>query len=309
MITLRPVGKEKQMRMFLEAAGCLTANFLISAIKESGNECIASDANPNSIGRYLADEFVTVPFAKDDNYADVVLKILVDKKVDMVIPTLDDALMKWALMKDRLSENGITLAISDASALEICLDKWNTYRAFKSNGIPTPETSLKQDYPLVKPRNGRGGSGVSITDHPVDMKGMLSQELLNGDEYTIDVFINSEHKPVYIVPRLRMGIKDGKSTGGVVIENQLINEGVEKICKAIPLKGAVNIQCFVNGDSVKFTEINPRFGGGTVLGMKATENWIPLIVDTFKDCKAVHASKQVEYGLKMGRYYAEIFYK
>lgn len=297
------------MRIFLEAAGCLTANFLISAIKESGNECVASDANPDSIGRYLADEFYTVPYAADDAYTDTVLRLLVEKKVDMVIPTLDDALMKWALMRDKLNENGITLAISDAAALETCLDKWNTYRAFKDNDIPTPETSLKQEYPLVKPRNGRGGAGVSVTDKTVDMKGMISQELLNGDEYTIDVFINTEHKPVYIVPRLRMGVKDGKSTGGIVIQNRLINEGVEKICKAIPLEGAVNIQCFVDGESVKFTEINPRFGGGTVLGMKATENWVPLTIETFKNNKAVHANKQVEYGLKMGRYYAEIFYK
>ncbi len=297
------------MRIFLEAAGCLTANFLISAIKESGNECIASDANPDSIGRYLADEFYTVPFAADDSYTEFVLNLLIDKQVDMVIPTLDDALMKWALMRDKLTENGITLAISDASALEVCLDKWNTFRVFKNSGIPTPETSLKQVYPLVKPRNGRGGSGVSITDEPVDMEGMISQEVLTGEEYTIDVFINYKHEPVYIVPRLRMGVKDGKSTSGVVIENLLINEGVEKICKTIPLEGAVNIQCFINGDSVKFTEINPRFGGGTVLGMKATENWIPLTIDTFRNRKVVHAKKQVEYGLKMGRYYAEIFYK
>ena len=143
----------------------------------------------------------------------------------------------------------------------------------------------------------------------MDMEGMISQEVLTGEEYTIDVFINSEHEPIYIVPRLRMGVKDGKSTGGIVIENPLIIEGVKAICKAIPLEGAVNIQCFVNDRGVKFTEINPRFGGGTVLGMKATENWIPLTIDTFKKRKVVYANKQVAYGLKMGRYYAEVFYK
>lgn len=297
------------MRIFVEAAGCLTANFLITAIKESGHECVASDANPQSIGKFLADDFCTVPMADADDYVEKVLEILIDKKIDMVIPSLDDALMKWAKMRYILEDNGICLALSESDALSICLDKWNTYQKFIAHGIPTPLSSLEQKYPLVKPRNGRGGSGILVTNDKVNMEGMISQELLVGMEYTIDVFCNINHEPIYIVPRKRLGIKDGKSTGGEVVNNPEIIAGIRKICSAIPLMGAVNIQCFDTDSGIKFTEINPRFGGGTVLGMKATENWIPLSIETFYKNKVVNTKVEPNFGLKMGRYYAEVFYK
>lgn len=299
------------MKIFLEAAGCLTANYLITAIREAGHESVASDANPQSIGRLLADYFYTVPMAYEKSYVETVLNILVDNGITLVIPTLDDALLKWDSMRDILNQKGISLALSCREALNICLDKWYTYKIFVQNSIPTPKTSLKQEYSLVKPRNGRGGSDVSILqeDVAVDMTGMISQELLLGKEYTVDVFCNINNDPVYIVPRLRQSVKDGKSTGGEVVYHQEIIDGIKKICSVIPLMGAVNIQCFDTADGVKFTEINPRYGGGTVLGMKATENWIPLVVDTFVDKKTVVMNHEPEYGLKMGRYYAEIFYK
>ena len=141
------------------------------------------------------------------------------------------------------------------------------------------------------------------------MNGMISQELLTGQEYTIDVLCDKDGEPVYIVPRIRTTVKEGKSTEGIVVENNRIVDGVKKICKAIKFKGPINIQCFEleNGD-IKFTEINPRLGGGTVLGIEATENWFPLIVDTFVYDKKIKANNKVQYGLKMSRYYDEVFY-
>lgn len=297
------------MRIFIEATGSLVSHSLISAIQESGNVCVASDASHDSVGKYIADEFYQVPLASEDNYINTVLTLLVDKNIDMVIPTLDDALLKWSSIREKMNSLGVCLAISEQKTLEICQDKWNTYLCFKENGIPTPVTSLEQEYDLIKPRNGRGGSGIIISKEKQDMTGMISQELLRGEEYTIDVFCNVEHNPVYVVPRKRLGVKEGKSTAGIVVDRPDMVKIVEKICSVIHFTGAVNIQCFDTADGIKVTEINPRIGGGTILGMKATENWINLTIDTFKDYKVVKPKYSVEYGLKMRRYYGEVFYK
>lgn len=297
------------MRFLVEAAGSMVAPGLIGMIKESGNTCIASDANPQSIGRFLADDFCLVPLAYDESYISCVLDLLIKKKVEIVLPTLDDGLLKWSSVRNRLHDINVTLAISDHETLSTCLDKWKTYGFFTDNGIPTPRTSLKQEYVLVKPRNGRGGAGIQITETPVDMTGMISQELLIGTEYTVDVFCDIDHEPVYIVPRKRIGVKEGKSTAGEVVYRPDIVEIINKICKKIPFTGIINFQCFDTAEGIKMTEINPRYGGGTVLGMKATENWIPLTIETFCHGKKVSTAKEVDYGLKMGRYYAEVFYK
>lgn len=294
----------------IEAAGSLVSSSTIKNIQKAGFTCVGTDCNSESFGKYLCDEFYTVPYASDPNSRVFLAQLVEEKKIDLVIPTLDEGMLAWAQMVPELKKKGTAVSISEPDTIEICEDKWLTYQMFVKNDIPTPKTSLENIYPLVKPRNGRGGQGITINNKDVDMEGMISQELLSGVEYTTDVLCNLDGEPVYIVPRRRLTVKEGKSTEGIVVKNEKIEEGIRKICKAFHFAGPVNIQCFVeeNGE-VKFTEINPRLGGGTTLGMAATENWFPLIADIFVNGKQVEARCPVQYGLKMSRYYNEVFYK
>ena len=297
------------MRIMIEAAGSLVSSSTMKNIQKAGYTCIGTDCNSESFGKYLCDEFYTVPYASDPNSRQYLAKLVEDKKIDLVIPTLDEGMLAWSQMSEELKNKGTSVSISCPETIEICEDKWLTYQKFIENGIPTPKTSLDNIYPLVKPRNGRGGQGITIGDKNVNMDGMISQELLSGIEYTTDVLCNLDGDPVYIVPRRRLTVREGKSTEGIVVENKKIIEGIKDICKAFHFSGPVNIQCFVDNEGeVKFTEINPRLGGGTTLGMAATENWFPLIVDIFVKGKKVKASCPVQYGLKMSRFYNEVFY-
>lgn len=297
------------MKVLKEAAGSPVSPSAIKLIKKAGYIAVGTDCNSDSFGRFICDEFYQVPYASDPGSAQFLKNLVIDNKIDLVVPTLDEGMIDWAKMSDELKKHDVFVAISDLKTIEICQDKWLTYNMFIENDIPTPDTSLENIYPLVKPRNGRGSQGITINDKTVDMTGMISQELLKGLEYTIDVLCDKDGEPVYIVPRVRTTIKEGKSTEGIVVENKQITELVKKICKAIRFKGPINIQCFECEDGqIKFTEINPRLGGGTVLGIEATENWFPLIVDTFVYDKKIKAEKEVQYGLKMSRYYDEVFY-
>lgn len=298
---------QTQYRILTEASGSLTAGYLISSIKQAGHVCIASDIDTRCFGSVLADEFVVLPCANDPSLWEIIKKVLIDKKIDVVIPSLDETLLGWSERKNYFSSLGVQVILSDSASVAICQDKWLTFQFFAENGIPTPRTSLSQQYPLVKPRLGRGGVGVSITDEPIQMNGMVSQELMTGIEYTIDVFCNRDAKPVYIVPRRRINVKDGKSTAGVVERHEGIEHGVREICEILPFIGPINIQCFVlpNG-TIKFIEINPRIAGGMALGFAATENWIDLIVRNIINGQSL-SPKPVFYGLEMRRYYAEVF--
>ncbi len=297
------------MRIMIEAAGSLVSSSTMKNIQAAGFTCIGTDSNSESFGKYLCDEFYTVPFASDPNSRAYLAKLVEDHHIDLVIPTLDEGMLAWSEMSPELKKKGTSVSISCPETIEICEDKWLTYLKFIENGIPTPKTSLENIYPLVKPRNGRGGQGITINDKSVDMEGKISQELLTGVEYTTDVLCDLDGEPVYIVPRRRLTVREGKSTEGIVIENHRIIDGVKDICRAFRFAGPVNIQCFVDDEgNVKFTEINPRLGGGTTLGMAATENWFPLIADIFVYGKKVEARCPVKYGLKMSRFYNEVFY-
>lgn len=297
------------MRIMTEAVGCFTSATTIKMIQSSGYISIGTDCNPNCFAKELCDEFYSVPLATASNSKEFLKNLVLEKKIDLIMPTLDDGLLNWAEISEELSKLGVAVALSPVETIRIFQDKWSTYQFFVNNNIPTPKTSLEQIYDLVKPRNGRGGSGVKITKEKVDMDGMISQEVLVGEEYTIDVFCDIDGEPVYIVPRKRLNVIDGKSSAGIVVENEAIVNWVKLICKATTFIGIVNMQCFVDEEgNITFTEINPRKGGGTVLGMAATENWIPLAVETFVNKKKVKANKPIMYGLKMGRFYDEVFY-
>lgn len=295
------------LRIMTEASGSMTSGYLIRAINEAGYWCVASDIDDDCFGRYLAADFVRMPFKDDPEIWQQINDILLDKQINIVIPSLDETLIGWAERTGPFREQGVHIILSPPESVAICQDKWKTFQFFRDQGVPTPETSLEQRFPLVKPRCGRGAAGVKICADPVDMTGMISQELLEGVEYTVDVFCDRNSVPVYIVPRRRLNVREGKSTAGIVEECPQISRWVEAICRKLPFRGPVNMQCFVLTDgTVKFVEINPRIAGGMALGFAATENWVPLIVDNLIEGRPI-TPKPVAYGMRMKRYYAEIF--
>lgn len=293
-------------RIMTEAAGGVTSGYLIRAIQDAGHTAVATDIDPESVGCHLADDFFRVPGKDARDLWERTRELLERHDIDLVIPSLDETLRGWAERKSKFADAGTHVLVSPPDTLRVTQDKWRTYQFFREHQIPTPETSLDQTYPLVKPRRGRGGQGVGTPSGKVDMEGKISQELVQGQEYTIDVFCVENGEPIYIVPRKRLKVVDGKSVNGVTVKNDELNEYVRKICDELDFLGPVNIQCFESKNDVKFIEINPRIGGGMGLSFEATENWIELAVDHFLGGGGV-SSKGVNYGVKMMRYYDEIF--
>lgn len=294
------------MRILTEASGSLVAPYLIKAIQSAGHQAVGSDIDTANAGYCLADDFIVLPRHNDPDLWPTIERELIRNEIDVVIPSLDETMVGWAQRQEHFRRLGIHVIVSPEETVRICQDKWETYQFFRRAGIPCPRTSLQQDYPLVKPRQGRGAEGVSISESAVPMEGMISQEIAEGEEYTIDTFFDLKGAPVYIVPRKRIGVQSGKSTRGVVCRQDGIVDYVKKMAQAARFSGPINFQCFVSGDAISFIEINPRIAGGMALGFAATENWITLAVDNLVQGRPVQP-KPVRYGLKMVRCYAEFF--
>ena len=296
-----------KLHILTEASGSRTSAYLIKAIQDAGHFSVGSDIDSDCFGRVIADGFIVVPRHGDDGLWTTMQKGLVEKQIDVVIPSFDETLVGWAERRETLRRAGTTVVVSPPDAVSIFVDKWKSYQFFREISVPTVSTSLNQEYPLVKPRFGRGGSGVNITDTPVSMEGMISQEVAVGREFTVDVLCTPESEPIYIVPRFRETVASGKSLDGQVFYTPEIDEYVQRICIEGKLRGPVNIQGFLDTDkSIVFIEVNPRIAGGMALGFAATENWITPIVEMFVNGNQ-WKPKPVKYGLKMKRYYAEVF--
>ncbi|MBC7002013.1 ATP-grasp domain-containing protein [Photobacterium sp. BZF1] len=297
-------------RILVEASGSPVSAYMIKAIQDAGHTAIASDISPDCAASVFADEFVLFPRKDDPCLWEKVEQSLVDNRIDLVVPSFDEMLLGWSQRRETLASKGVRVLISAVSTVEVFQDKWLTAQFFEKHHLPCAKSSLEPDYPLVKPRHGRGSMGVYI-EHSAERRakqfgeGDISQSILTGEEYTVDCLFSHDGQPVYIVPRKRLGVVNGKSMGGVVEYNENIDRLITQLAKATHFVGPVNVQCFVEGSKVSLVEVNPRIAGGMALGFAATENWVPLFIRIINE--ELLSSVPIQWGMKMYRTYQEFF--
>ena len=216
-------------------------------------------------------------------------------------------MLEWSKRKECFYEKyKARIIISNERAINICFDKWNTYN-FLLKQYPTPGTSLSFKYDLIKPRIGRGSAGIVFKDKLPDnfsMDGKVSQEIVKGIEYTIDVLCDFNSKPIYIIPRKRLLVQSGLSVKGVTIYDDQIIRYCRVIVDMLKPIGIINIQCFKDGDDIFFIEINPRIAGGSSLSFASTENWFKAL-ECFVQGRPYEA-KEIIYGRYMFRTFEDV---
>ncbi len=297
----------KNNKIFTEASGSIVSLSLITILKKSNLNVTTSDITKWNPGAKFADDYVVVPKHNNPKLWKFLKRILKKKKIKWVIPSLDETLKGWSDKRGEFSKYGINIIISPERTINTFVDKWKTYKAFINSGLPTPKTSLKKKFDLVKPRFGRGSKGIIFTKKKVKMKNYISQEKLKGLEITVDCLFDISGKPIYIIPRIRNKVIDGKSVDSKIIKNKEINKFVKILSNDFHFIGPINIQCFLYKNKVKFTELNPRIAGGMALSWAGTENWFKLWFEKILKNKKFK-KKKIKYGLSMNRYYSEIFY-
>ena len=297
------------MNILIEASGSLTSGYIIKAIKNSGNRVIGSDISDFNHAKVMCDDFILMPKHNDKNLWKKISKLLDDYNIDIVIPSFDETLLGWSERVSFFRSKNIKVIISPIDTIKTFQDKWIAFRFFKNIGVLTPESSLKSEFEIIKPRVGRGGSGIFLNDFKseIDMTNMISQKKIIGQEYTVDCFFDVNGRPIYIIPRERLNVIDGKSSKGIVVKNLKIEDLVKKISLSIKFKGPINFQFFITDKKeIYILEINTRIAGGMALGFAASENWLELIIQNFINSNKI-LPKKIKYGMKMSRYYDEIF--
>lgn len=296
------------MKVLLEGIGSMVFGAQLKYYNQLDWELVGIDINNKSFGLYSNVKPYIVPKYNDPNCFKKIEDIIVKENVDLVFPTVNEGLLEWSKRKKYFKEKYDTeVIISDEKIIEICVDKWRTYLFFKENNIPTPETSLNFKYELLKPRVGRGSIGIykkSEIKDKFSMKGYISQELINGKEYTIDVLCNFDSNPVYIIPRERKGVESGVSVIGKTFYDKKIIDYTKEIIHKLKPIGIINLQCFKQDEEIYFIEINPRIAGGSSLSFASSDNWFKVIETLLK--KERYEPRKVVYNNYMFRYYSDI---
>jgi carbamoyl-phosphate synthase large subunit len=296
-------------------------NILLTSV---AGKIVTADLKKSAPASFLADVAELVPRVSDPTYIDRLLEICRQHSIDLLVPLIDTELHLLSLHRHQFAEIGTRLLISAAETNDICYSKQKTGEFFKKIGVITPKVYQLDEitdanFPLIlKPDTGSSSIGLHYvkTRKELDflanyVEGAIFQELIQGEEYTIDTLLDFNGKAISIVPRLRLETRAGEISKGITTKNPRLIAAAKYVAESLPgAIGCITLQCFLrpNGEIV-FIEINPRFGGGYPLSYRAGAdfpNWL------FQLCRGEYprvAIDEWEDDLAMLRYDDAIFVK
>ncbi|MEI6286842.1 MAG: ATP-grasp domain-containing protein [Bacillota bacterium] len=321
------VGYKTKLNVLLTSSGrrvSLLKSFK-SAIEKLNltGKVVVADCDDLCATRFVADVFEKVPYVKDNGYIERLLEICIIHEIGLLVPLIDHELLLIAENKWKFDKIGVTVFVSSVDTSEIFNDKKLAHLFFQNNGISYPvclsveeEVLLKRLPVFVKPALGSSSIGsAKISSHKhlqfalENVVGPIFQEFLEGEEYTMDVFVDNGNV-LCIVPRLRIETRGGEISKGRTVRNGRLIDAtrslVEKIAGAY---GVLTVQAFITrNNEIKFIEINPRCGGGLPLSIEAGADFPLWMLQTHL---GIPLSKSIqddwEDGVTMLRYDEAVF--
>lgn len=284
-----------------------------------------TDTNELSPAFQFCDNKLVVRPIKDKGYIPDLLKIVDKNKIKLLVPTIDTNLLILAENKERFARLGCHILVSEPDIIHICHDKRESYHFMKKHGFDTPATmSVRSalakknlDWPiLLKPWDGSASRGVTVVNNRQELlvfsrrtPNCIVQEFVEGVEYTCDIYIDLDMKVRCVVPRKRIEVRAGEVSKGQVVKNKAIMNQVAEFAKALKAgPGVITIQCFLQSEGkIIFTDINPRFGGGVPLAIKAGANFPKWILEELTGGKPRIKFDGFKDNLIMLRYDAEVW--
>jgi carbamoyl-phosphate synthase large subunit len=267
----------------------------------------------------FCDDAIHVPEGRDPDFGRAILDLVARKGVRLLVPLMDPVLQAIAQIRSDVQRLGCLPAYSGPQTMQISVDKMQTYHFLIQNRLRTPQTRLlsealqARDVPLpffIKPRAGWASKNVLTTRSwtlpdwvLVRPDQFICQELLQGQEVTVDAFIDADHQPHCVVPRLRLEVRGGEVTKSTVCLDPSIIQQICRLVGALPDGfGVINAQGFIQPDGlVSWTEINARFGGGTPLSIEAGALYADFLVAMAMERKPAYPDA-IRDGLTMLRF-------
>ena len=220
---------------------------------------------------------------KAPDYIDNLLDICKKDKIDLVVPTIDTDLLVLSENLERFEQIGTKVMISAPDKIRICRDKNNTSQFFVDCGLPAPMPvndwkEYKAGYPaFIKPKDGSSSINAFKVENKEELEvyagqieDYIVQPFISGREYTIDIFCDWNGEPICIVPRERMQVRAGEVLKTQIYMDQTMIDEAKALCKAFKPCGPMTVQLIRDEQGIDwYIEINPRFGGGAPLSMKA----------------------------------------
>jgi len=292
---------------------------IVTAFGRAGATTLAVDVNELAPALYVADRKALVPPVGDPGYVDALRALVAEHDARLVVPLAD---LDHLLLAEHRDELGALVLLPGPEAIRLCEDKYAAHCFFAEKRIATPNTwlpgQLPDDLPfpvLVKARRGFGSRHIYRAADRRELDFFLGyttqesmvQQVCGGEEFSIDVFCDTEGRCLNAIPRTMIESKGGESIKGMTIRDwQLIEHGC-RVAEALGIVGPANVQCFRELDgSLPVTDVNPRFGGGFPLPTAAGSRYPELALALAAGERPEPMLGEFREGVVMTRFFSQL---
>ncbi|MEQ9489385.1 MAG: ATP-grasp domain-containing protein [Alphaproteobacteria bacterium] len=256
------------------------------AIRRVGGIVVAADITAESAAMQTADQAVIVPRSDHPDFSQAINTICDAFDIELIVPTRDGELPVMAALAPSLQARGVTVLVPPMESVAICCDTRRFVAYCNQIGVPTPRTYepgvLPQAYPVFcRPSNrtinhpalrieDEGALQAYLTLFGSVAGGVIVQEFVDAPEYSIDVLMDFNGRPVQAVARRRIATRAGESWKTKIEKIPQLTESALALSERLGLIGHNTLQAFFSPDlGIRFIEINARFGGASNLSIQA----------------------------------------
>lgn len=304
------------MNVLLTCAGRrhYLARYFRDALKDVGL-LIGADMDLTAPALAACDRAHQVPAVSAPDYIDRIIEIIKCDDVQMVFSLNDLEVGLFSENRERIeAATGATVFVPDPDALQICADKWETFRFSRDLSIPTIPTFLSPEYALaairegatrfpmiVKPRWGSASIALAVVEDEVALRdafeacgkavsqGMLAslgtddaviiQQFIVGIEYGVDFLFNAACEYQGFTAKRKLGMRSGETDKAVTVAPDRFQDLVGSIARSLRHRGNLDCDFLEQDGQLYLLEMNSRFGGGYPFTHQAGANHVQRLID------------------------------
>ncbi len=182
----------KPITVLVSASGAPGTAALLHALRANGERevrLVGTDMSERSVGRHLCDAFHRVPAGSDPSFADAMLTVAEEERVDAILPQSSFDLEG---LSEHVERFPVPVLVSPPDTIRRSNDKAETYELLHRLGLPAPEyrrvagarevdaAARELGYPdravCFKPVFSSGSRGFRVLDPTVDRAHQLLHE-------------------------------------------------------------------------------------------------------------------------------------
>ncbi|WP_042489848.1 ATP-grasp domain-containing protein [Vibrio diazotrophicus] len=279
--------------ILVTGVGAIIGYGIVKSLKASNVKninIIGMDVFNDAVGRHWCDSFVKCVYANSPEYPSFIENIIEDKKIDLIIPGIEqdvDAL-HLMILRGELSEK--LVAINSSGALKVFRNKLRTSEIQEELGLDFIEyidsASAKSSQDVIdkcgipciyKPYTSYAGKGLVLLDNKNKISELLEekkgifQRYINSDkEFTVSIFGVGDGNYLNPIAFERKLGPDGATHKAKVTDYLPFKEVIDSLVKYTKPVGPTNFQFILDLDKLKYLllEVNPRISSSTSIRQK-----------------------------------------